>query len=210
MEKDEKNSSKKEFKGRNLEDAISLAEHVLKLPRSKLNYEIVAEKTKLFGIKSKEIVIRAWPKETEEEHPAVKFLSQILAKFPLDINFHLQKRNEMVYLIFEGPDKHLLLRKEGSLLFSLQHILNKVSPEKIQTDCNFYRKRKEQELKEHAKQIAQHVQESGENEVLDPMNPYERRIIHVTINQFPGISTKSLGEGFLKKVNIFPIKNEAK
>ena len=51
-----------EYKGTNLEEAISLAEHRLKLPREKFNYEIVTEKTRLFGLKCKEIVIRAWLK----------------------------------------------------------------------------------------------------------------------------------------------------
>lgn len=210
MQKEEKNNLKKEFKGRNLEDAISLAEHVLKLSRSKISYEIVAEKTKLFGIKSKEIVIQAWPKEQNEEYPATKFLDSLLLKLPLDIQYHTQKKNSMIYFIFEGPDRHLLLRKEGSLLFALQHILNKISPQKIQTDCDFYRKRKEQELKEHAQHVARLVQQSGESEILDYMNPYERRIIHIAINQIPGITTESIGEGFLKKVNIFPKKIQAK
>jgi hypothetical protein len=52
-----------EYSGRNLEEAISLAEHRLKLPREKFNYEIVTEKTRLFGMKCKEIVIRAWVKD---------------------------------------------------------------------------------------------------------------------------------------------------
>ena len=50
---------KKEFTGRSLEDVLSLAEHVLKVPREELDYEIVTEKTRLFGLKNKEIVIRA-------------------------------------------------------------------------------------------------------------------------------------------------------
>jgi len=66
MEKAERNNhsnnsqviEKQEFKGRSLEDALSLAEHVLKVPRDRFNYEIVTEKTRLFGLKNKEIVIR--------------------------------------------------------------------------------------------------------------------------------------------------------
>lgn len=210
MQREEKNSQKTEFKGRNLEDAISLAEHVLKIPRSQFDYEIVAEKTKLFGIKSKEIVIRAWLKETSENHPASKFLDKLLSKIPLELSYHVQEKNDMIYFIFEGADKHLLLRKEGSLLFALQHILNKVSPKKVQTDCDSYRKKKEQELRDYVQKIAQYVKESGKNEILDPMNPYERRIIHVAVNQIPGISTESIGDGFLKKVNIYPIKDQSK
>lgn len=209
MEKNEKNKSEQEFKGRNLEDAISLAEHVLKIPRSQMNYEIVTEKTKLFGIKTKEIVIRAWPKKPADESPAAQFLNKFLELFPLELSYYVKQRNDMVYFIFDGNDKHLLLRKDGSLLLALQHLLNKVSSQKVQTDCDFFKKRKEREIREKAKHIAQLVQESGREEILDSMNPYERRIIHLTVNQIPGMATESIGEGFLKKVKIYAEKNAA-
>jgi len=210
MEKEEKNSQKQEFKGRNLEEVINMAEHALKLPRSEFYYEIVTEKTRLFGMKSKEIVIQAWPKKDEEESSVAEFLDRLLSLFPLDIKYQIKRKNEMLYFIFEGKDKYLLLRKDGSLLLAFQHILNKISPQKVQTDCDFYRKRKEQELREYAQQMARQVHETGKNEILDLMNPYERRIVHVAVNQIPGISTESIGEEFLKRVKIYPSKNETK
>jgi spoIIIJ-associated protein len=203
MSKEEKNSHKKEFKGRNLEDVISHAEHVLKIPRSKFNYEIVAEKTKLFGIKTKEIVIRAWPKTEEGEKSVDEFLDNVLSHLPLDIKYKTQKNNKIKYFIFEGPDKHFLLQKDGSLLLAFQHILNKVSPEKVQTDCDHYKKRKERELKDYVHHVARKVKESGKNEILEPMNPYKRRLVHITVNQIPGLSTESLGNGFMKKIKVY-------
>lgn len=210
MEKEEKNSQKQEFKARNLEEVINMAEHALKLPRSEFYYEIVTEKTRLFGMKSKEIVIQAWPKKDEEESSVAEFLDRLLSLFPLDIKYQIKRKNEMLYFIFEGKDKYLLLRKDGSLLLAFQHILNKVSPKKVQTDCDFYRERKERELREYAQQMARQVHETGKNEILDLMNPYERRIVHVAVNQIPGISTESIGEEFLKRVKIYPSKNETK
>lgn len=208
MEKEEKNNQKQEFKGRNLEEVIDLAEHALKLPRSKFNYEIVTEKTKLFGMKSKEIVIRAWPKIDLEESSVTEFLDKLLSLFPLDINCQVKRKNDMIYCIFEGKDKYLLLRKDGSLLLAFQHLLNKIAPQKIQTDCDFYRKRKERELSQYVQQIARQVHETGKNEILDLMNPYERRIVHIAANQIPGITTESIGEGFLKRVKIYTSKNQ--
>ncbi len=210
MEKEEKNNnSDQEFKGRNLEDAISLAEHTLKITRSQFNYEVVTEKTKLFGIGSKEVVIRTWPKKPTHEYPAVQFMEKFLALYPLEIQFQIKERNDLLYFIFNGPDKYLLLRKDGSLLLALQHLLNKLSEKKVQTDCDFFRKRKERELKERTQQIAQKVQETGENEILDLMNPYERRIVHIAANQVPGITSESIGDGFLKKVKIYSVKDHA-
>jgi spoIIIJ-associated protein len=72
-------------------------------------------------------------------------------------------------------------------------------------DCEFYRRRKEKQLREYAQQIAHQVSETGRDEVLDLMNPYERRIVHIAVNQVPGITSESLGEGFLKRVKVFPI-----
>lgn len=210
QEKDEKNSEKQEFKGRNLKEVLSHAEHVLKLPPSQFQYEIVTEKTKLFGMRGKEIVIRAWPKPQEEENAISEFLDKLLSLIPLEITYQIKRRNDLIYLIFEGKDKYLLLRKDGSLLLALQHILNKLSPQKVQTDCDFYRKRKEREIRQYAQHMAHQVYETGKNEILDWMNPYERRIVHIAVNQIPGLTTESVGEGFLKKVKIFPLKSQEK
>jgi spoIIIJ-associated protein len=205
----EEREEKPEFKGKNLEEAISLAEHRLKIPRSELNYEIVTEKTKLFGI-SKEIVIRAWPKIEAEENAVANFLDKLLPYFPLEISYEIKKRNGFVYVIFEGNDKQILLWKDGSLLLAFQHILNKISSQKVQVDCEFFRKRKEKKLKEYAQQVARQVYDTGRNEVLDLMNPYERRIVHIAVNQVPGIASESLGEGFLKRVKVFPVEKNKK
>ncbi len=192
-----------EYKGRNLEEAISLAEHRLKLPREKFNYEIVTEKTRLFGMKTKEIVIRAWAKDEDADNAAERFLAKLMPHFPLEISYLVKKRPDIIFIIFDGPDKNILLRNDGALLLSLQHVLNKVSPVKVQVDCEFYRRRKEKKLKEYAQNVAQQVADSGREEILELMNPYERRIIHIVANQVPGVTSESIGDGFLKKVKVF-------
>ncbi|MCI4444819.1 MAG: Jag N-terminal domain-containing protein [Candidatus Aminicenantes bacterium] len=215
MEKEEKNSysnnlqliEKQEFKGRSLEDALSLAEHVFKVPRERFNYEIVTEKTKLFGLKNKEIVIRAWLKNEDEENAVANFLSKLMKVFPLDLTYQIKKREQLIYVIFDGEDKRLLLKNDGALLLSIQHILNKISTTKVQVDCEFFRRRKEKKLREYAAEVAKKVKETGQEEILDFLNPYERRIIHIAVNQIPGLTTESLGDGFLKKMRIFKVEN---
>ncbi len=194
-----------EYSGRNLEEAISLAELRLKLPREKFDYEIVTEKTRLFGLKGKEIVIRAWPKDEAAENAAERFLAQLAEVFPLELNYQVKRRGDIIFVIFEGPDKAMLLRNDGSLLLALQHVLNKISPVKVQVDCEFFRKRKEKKLKDYAQRVARQVSDSGREEILDLMNPYERRIIHIVANETPGVTSESIGEGFLKKVKIFKV-----
>ncbi|MCJ7564526.1 MAG: Jag N-terminal domain-containing protein [Candidatus Aminicenantes bacterium] len=213
MENQEKNDQSgdrlQEFKGKNLEEAIGHAEHILKIPRSELNYEIVTEKTKLFGL-SKEIVIRAWAKIEAEENAVSNFLEKLLPVFPLEISYQIKKKNGFVFVIFDGEDKQLLLWKDGALLLALQHVLNKISSQKVQVDCEFFRKRKEKRLRDYAQQVARQVYETGRNEILDLMNPYERRIVHIAVNQVPGITSESLGDGFLKRVKIFPVGKTGK
>lgn len=215
MEKEIKNShqngqqvvEKKEFTGRSLEDVLSLAEHVLKIPREELNYEIVTEKTRLFGLKNKEIVIRAWPRQVNEIQIVDNFLKQLLSLLPFDLIYELKKRDQLIYVVFGGEDKHWLLKDDGTLLLAIQHLLNKISPVKVQVDCEFFRRRKEKQVKEYASEMAQKVKETGKEEILDVMNPYERRIVHIAVNQIPGLTTESLGEGFLKKVRIFKVED---
>jgi len=192
-----------EYSGRNLEEAISLAEHRLKLPREKFNYEIVTEKTRLFGMKCKEIVIRAWAKDEAADNAAERFLAELMTVFPLELTYQVKKRPDIIFVIFDGPDKTMLLRNDGALLLSLQHVLNKLSPIKVQVDCEFYRKRKEKKLKDYAQSVARQVSDTGREEILDLMNPYERRIIHIVANETPGVTSESIGDGFLKKVKIF-------
>jgi len=138
----EKAEPDQEFKGKNLDEALGHAEHVLKIPREKFNYEIVTEKTKLFGMRGKEIVIRAWPKRELDTNPVTGFLDALLPHFPLELTYEVKKKNETIYVIFDGEDKSLLLRKDGSLLLAFQHVLNKVSDHKVQVDCEFFRRRK--------------------------------------------------------------------
>lgn len=192
-----------EYKGPNLEEAISLAEHRLKMPREKFNYEIVTEKTRLFG--SKEIVIRAWAKDEGADGDIEAFLEKFLEVFPLELTFHIKKRPDIVFVIFDGPDKALLLRNDGAILLAIQHVLNKLSTVKVQVDCEFYRKRKEKKLREYAQRVARQVSESGRDEVLELMNPYERRIVHIVANETPGVTSESQGDGFLKKVKVFRV-----
>ncbi|MBN2409586.1 MAG: Jag N-terminal domain-containing protein [Candidatus Aminicenantes bacterium] len=201
----EKSDPQQEFKGKNLDEALGHAEHVLKIPREKFSYEIVTEKTKLFGIRGKEIVIRAWLKKELDTNPVTRFLDTLLPYFPLELDYQVKKKNETIYVIFDGEDKNLLLRKDGSLLLAFQHVLNKISPHKVQVDCEFYRRRKEKRLREYAQQVARQVSNTGRNETLDLMNPYERRIVHIAVNQVPGITSESIGEGFLKRIKVFPI-----
>ena len=116
-----------EFKGKNLDEALGHAEHVLKIPREKFTYEIVTEKTKLFGIRARKSSSGPGRKRNSTR-PRHRLPGALLPHFPLELTYQIKKKNETIYLIFDGEDKSMLLRKDGSLLLAFQHILNKVSP----------------------------------------------------------------------------------
>ncbi len=218
MEKQEKNEDLQvapaveeapEFKGKNLEDAILHAEHKLKLSRTEFEYEVVTEKTRLFGL-GKAVVIRARVKRFDKNGDLAAFLDRLMNVFPLELTYEIKTKEDISFVIFGGADKQILLWKDGALLLAIQHLLTKISDRKVQVDCEFFRKRKEKSLRDYALDAAHRVADSGRNEILDLMNPYERRIVHIAANQVPGITSESLGEGFLKRVKIFPLNKRAR
>lgn len=110
----------------------------------------------------------------------------------------------------EGPDSFLLLERKGSLLDALQLILSKVAARKLElekrlvVDCEGHRRGCEQELVETAVRTAERVRELGQCLELEPMNPYERRLVHLALQEEPGVATESQGDGFLKRIIISP------
>jgi spoIIIJ-associated protein len=71
-------------------------------------------------------------------------------------------------------------------------------------DSGGYRKAREEEIAEIARRTAEKARSRGEECVLSPLNPYERRLVHLALKEFPGVETRSLGDGFLKRVAIIP------
>jgi len=206
----ENNPEAIEFKGKNLEEAIKSAERHFKQHRSNLEYKVVAEKTRLMGAKKREVVIQAWIKTNQAYSELMDFMKNFLSHFPLKLEFYLRERENTIDVIFNGLDRFFLLRKEASLLNAIQHILNKIFsslPKRIQCDCNNYRKKRERKIISLAEKAAEKVVQTGEKEILGLMNPYERRIVHLRINEIPGVSSESIGEGFYKKVVIYSLSS---
>ncbi len=118
-----------EFKGKNLEDAILHAEHKLKVPRTEFEYEVVTEKTRLFGL-GKEVVIWAKIKRAGKSGDMTVFLDRLMNVFPLELTYEIKTKDDINFVVFGGADKQLLLWKDGALLLAIQHLLNKISDEK--------------------------------------------------------------------------------
>jgi spoIIIJ-associated protein len=111
-----------------------------------------------------------------------------------------------------GADRKLLSQKDGQLLSSIQFLLNRMArrawPDlgRLQLQCDGYRNRRDDEVIELVKEVASQVKRTGQAKRLHPMNPYERRLAHLTVREYSGLSSRSEGDGFLKKITISPGK----
>jgi len=111
-----------------------------------------------------------------------------------------------------GADRKLLSQKDGQLLSSIQFLLNRMArrawPDlgRLQLQCDGYRNRRDDEVIGLVKEVASQVKQTGRPKRLHPMNPYERRLAHLTVREYSGLSSRSEGDGFLKKITISPGK----
>lgn len=108
----------------------------------------------------------------------------------------------------EGEDEDLFLKREAELLHAFEFLLHRMSrrgwPDAgpVRVRCGEERGGDDGEVAELAREVASVVARTGKPRKLHPMNPYERRIVHVTVREFPGLSSRSEGEGFLKRVTV--------
>jgi spoIIIJ-associated protein len=111
-------------------------------------------------------------------------------------------------LELRGRDRKMLLQKDAEFLNSLQFLLNRMSRRawpgvrRIQVVCEGHRNRRDGELVKEVREIADQVARSGRSKRLQPMNPYERRLVHLTIREYPGLETRSEGDGFMKTIKV--------
>ncbi len=202
---------KKEFEGASLEAALQEAEDYFELPRERLAYRIIKEKSSLFG-KQRKIVIQAWAKDEAREEDLRKFLDFLKVKLGLGGGFRCRNsRGNILMVEYTGEDYYIFTENHGEVLNALQYLLNKLFPsigKRIVTDTHGYRRQREQYLRRLARRVAERVKETGEEELLFPMEPNERRIIHIVVNSMEGVASQSEGEGPIKRVKVFKLKDE--
>ncbi len=144
----------------------------------------------------------------QAEKDAHAFVAGLLRKMRMRLDvLPVQDQSRLIFNI-DGPDRNLLLAKKGSVLSAIQYLVNKIfmnrseRPQKIFVDSNGYRVAREEELSEIAQMSADKVRASGREYVLNPMDPYERRLIHIALKDDDEVTTISRGEGFIKRVAI--------
>jgi len=153
--------------------------------------------------------------ETEDHAPAAdageveRLVERILRGLGLDVRASARDDQETIQVDLAGADRDYLLSRKGEGLSALQYLLNRIiyrgrKGKKIQVDCGGFRKLHEEEIVDIAVRTAEKVKTSGEESLLSPLNPYERRIVHLALAEIGGVETHSVGDGFLKRIAILP------
>jgi spoIIIJ-associated protein len=136
------------------------------------------------------------------------FLQQVVAAMGMTLATSVEETSEGTRINLEGEDGGVLVRRSGEGLQALQHLVATVfrrqlgDDNRVVIDCNGYRKEKDLELKQMARYMAEKARSSGMPQEMGPLNPYERRIVHLAIAEDPGVTSESIGDAFMKTVII--------
>ena len=191
-----------EVSAKSVDEALTEASIKLGIPSSEIDYEVIEKGSAGFlGIGSKNAVIKACKKFSVEDS-VKEFLASVFSAMNMEVEI-LVKINEEEKLIdveLKGEDMGILIGKRGQTLDSLQYLtnlaINKHSENyyKVKVDTEDYRKRRKDTLENLAKNIAYKVKRTKRSVDLEPMNPFERRIIHSALQNDKFVTTHSEGE----------------
>jgi spoIIIJ-associated protein len=215
----------KEFEGKTEQEAIDHAIDELGLNREEFDVEIVetTKKGLIFkkgavkirvhvteeeGEEEEEEEIEDTAEETAEEKDIIVFVNTCIEKMGYRGAASLSKRkNQKLILDITSDNSGILIGRKGKNLDALQLLTNvyagKVGCEKrIILDTEGYRLRREEALVHMAKKAAQQVRKSKRSKLLEPMNPFERRLVHTSLNEMDDVDTKSEGDGLYKQIRV--------
>ena len=167
--------------------------------KSKKKYSLSLEDTMLYEVKKLDPV---------EGHPLEAFLRDIAEQMGIDLDFSVKANDDLVFVEITGKDTGTIIGKRGSTLDAVQclasYVVNKDSDKYIRVilDAENYRAKREKTLVNLANRLAGKVEKTGRPTTLEPMNPYERKVIHCTLQSHPSVKTRSEGKDPYRKVII--------
>ena len=224
----------KDFEGKNEAEALQKAREELNLKNDDVYVEVLEETKKGLFKKSyikirvyyreeeKEDMAKAaesevLPKEGESlsaesdvERKTVEFITTLIEKMGYEATVTISsRRDSKISLNIESDNSSILIGRKGKNLDAIQLLANVYAANidedvKIVIDSENYRMRHEDQIVRNAVRSAEYVRRSGRSKLLEPMNPFERRLVHTALNDFKGVETKSEGEGVYKQVRIIP------
>jgi spoIIIJ-associated protein len=136
------------------------------------------------------------------------FVQRVVAAMGLALVPNIEETGEGTRINLEGEDGGVLVRRGGEGLQALQHVVATAfrkqlgDDNRIVIDCNGFRKDKDAELRQMAHFMADKARSSSVPQEMGPLNPYERRIVHLAIAEDPTVTSESIGDAFMKTVII--------
>jgi spoIIIJ-associated protein len=136
------------------------------------------------------------------------FVQRIVDAMGVTVTVTVEERPEGTCLNLDGDDGGVLVRRGGEGLQALQHLVATAfrrqldDDRRIVIDCNGFRKDKDAELRQMAKFFAEKARTAGAPQEMGPLNPYERRIVHLAVAEDPTVTSESIGDAFMKTVII--------
>lgn len=144
---------------------------------------------------------------------AVALLNSIFGAMEFDCVAEARVDGDALLIAISGDDNQYLVEGRGRGLSALELILNHAfrhragaDPKKIHVDAGDFRARHEDEIRDLAYQVSHQAKETGTEQETQPLNPYERRIVHLTLADDAQVTTRSRGTGFMKAVSIIPTR----
>ena len=198
-----------EFSAKSLDDAITEACQALSVTSDQLEYEIVNEGSGGFlGMGAKPALIKARAKKTGIDALTESFLQDVFKAMNLEVNTDISfdEMTSVLQVELTGNEMAVLIGKRGQTLDALQYltslVVNKEAEEyvHVKLDTENYRERRKATLENLAKNIAFKVKKTRRPVSLEPMNPYERRIIHSALQGDRYVTTHSEGDEPYRKV----------
>jgi spoIIIJ-associated protein len=136
------------------------------------------------------------------------FVQSVVRAMGVELATQIEDSPEATRINLQGEDGGVLIRRGGEGLQALQHVVATAfrrqlgDDNRIVVDCNGFRRDKDAEIKQMALFMAAKARSSGIPQEMGPMNPYERRIVHIAIAEDPTVSSESIGDAFMKTVII--------
>ncbi|HCJ08146.1 MAG: protein jag [Lachnospiraceae bacterium] len=210
-----------EFKAKTVEEAVTAATVALGITSDELEYEVVEKgSTGFLGLGAKPAIIKAKKKEEEVVNQTVStglvdktkvYLDSLFKAMDIEteVTIDFDEENNNMDINLEGSEMGILIGKRGQTLDALQYLIslyvNKESEAyvRVKLDTENYRARRKDTLENLAKNIAFKVKRSRRSVTLEPMNPYERRIIHSALQNDKYVATRSEGEEPYRKVVVY-------
>jgi spoIIIJ-associated protein len=136
------------------------------------------------------------------------FVHSVVNAMGVALAVTIEESPEGTRINLEGEDGGVLIRRGGEGLQALQHVVATAfrrqlgDDTRVVVDCNGFRRDKDAEIKQIARFMAEKARSSGMPQEMGPLNPYERRIVHIAIAEDPTVSSESIGDAFMKTVII--------